>query len=233
MQTTFSCIIVDDNIIDRLTTLSYARKHSFLSIDGVFENAEKALNALPTLNPDVLLLDIDMPGISGLALRAQLSHIPVCIFITAYADYAVEGFENDALDFLVKPIKADRFTKAMDRTKEYLSIRKKASLLDNTFGPHNIYIKDGHGQTKINLQEVVYLEALKDYTSIVTTEKKYCVHTAMGNLIKEPGFSSFIRIHRSYAIQKSYIRKVSASAITVHTTALPVGRTYKDVLSNL
>lgn len=233
MQTTVSCIIVDDDEVDRLTTVSFARKYSFLSIDGVFDSAEAALQALPGLEPAVLLLDIDMPGISGLQLREQLLHIPACIFITSYADYAVDSFEKEALDFLVKPIKADRFAKAMERLKEYLVIREKASLLDERLGAGAIFIKDGYEQVKINLHEIIYLEALKDYTSIVMADRKYCVHAALGNLIREAGFQSFIRIHRSYAVQKNYIKKISASEVLVDTVALPVGRSYKDFLNNL
>ncbi len=233
MQTTVSCIIVDDDEVDRLTTLSFARKHGFLSIEGVFENGEQALLAMPKLNPDVLLLDIDMPGISGLQLREKLLHIPACIFITSYADYAVESFEIEALDFLVKPINAERFAKAMERLKDYLTIRKKADLLDTTLGTDTIFIKEGHEQVKINFHDIIYLEALKDYTRIVTATKKYCVHSAMGNLIKEPAFISFIRIHRSYAVQKNYIKKKSSTEVLVNTISLPVGRAYKEALTNL
>ena len=233
MQSLVSCIIVDDDEVDRLTTLSFARKFSFLKIEGVFENAETALEFLTKSNPDVLLLDIDMPGISGLELRKKLLHIPACIFITSYPDYAVESFENDALDFLVKPLNMERFAKAMERLQQYLTIRKKAALLDSSLGGDAIFIKDGHEQIKIQLHEVIYLEALKDYTSIVTAKRKHCVLSSLGNLLKEKSFQSFIRIHRSYAVQKNYINKITGAGLMVNNITLPVGRSYKDILTNL
>ena len=233
MQSPVSCIIVDDDEVDRLTTLSFGRKFSFLKIEGVFENAESALEFLTKSNPDVLLLDIDMPGISGLELRKKLLHIPACIFITSYPDYAVESFENDALDFLVKPLNMERFAKAMERLQQYLTIRKKAALLDSSLGGDAIFIKDGHEQIKIQLHEVIYLEALKDYTSIVTDKRKHCVLSSLGNLLKEKPFQSFIRIHRSYAVQKNYINKITGAGLMVNNITLPVGRSYKDILTNL
>ena len=232
MQTPVSCIIVDDDEVDRLTTLSFVRKYSFLKIDGVYASAKAAIEGLKTLNPEVLFLDIDMPGISGLELRAKLMHIPVCIFVTAYPDYAVESFEKEALDFLVKPLKADRFEKAMRRLEDFLVVRNKAALLDDALGGDTIVIKEGHEKIKIHLHDVIYLEALKDYTRIVTEAKKYCVLASLGNLLKENSFQSFVRIHRSYAVQMKYVSKINTSSVMVNTIELPVGRSYKEVVAN-
>ena len=233
MQTSFSCIIVDDNEIARLNAVSFISKYSFLKIDGVFDTAEAALKAAKINSPDILFLDIDMPGLSGLELREKLLHIPACIFITSYPDYAIEAFEKDALDFLVKPLKAERFAKAMERLKEYLTIRNKAMQLDNSLETDTLFIKDGYDKIKIQLQDVIYLEALKDYTSIVTVNKKHCVLSLLGNILKEKPFESFIRIHRSYAVQKKYITKITASEVVVNNISLPLGRSYKDVLTDL
>jgi two-component system LytT family response regulator len=233
MQTTFSCIIVDDNEIARLSAVSFINKYPFLKIAAVVESAEAALVVAQNNPPDVLLLDIDMPGMSGLELREKLLHIPACIFITSYPDYAIEGFEKDALDFLVKPLNADRFAKAMERLKEYLTIRNKAMQLDCFFETDTLFIKDGYNKIKIQLQEVIFLEALKDYTGIVTANKKYCVLSLLGNILKEKSFESFIRIHRSYAVQKKYITKITASEVVVNNISLPLGRSYKDALTDL
>ena len=233
MKTVFSAVIVDDDEVDGLTTLSFVRQQPFLQVAGLYENAEEALAAVATNKPDVLFLDVDMPGMSGLQLRAALLDVPACIFISAFADYALESFEVDALDFLVKPVNRERFEKAMLRLHDYLLLKNKAAILDNTLGGDSFFIKDGYEQVKINLHDVVYLEALKDYTSIVTAAKKYCVHSAMGNLIKEKNFSQFVRIHRSYAVQKNYIKKISSSEIQVNNVHLPVGRKYKDALADL
>jgi two-component system, LytTR family, response regulator len=233
MNRQYQCIIVDDDEIDRLTTVSYVKKLVDVHITGIYASAEEALAALNGAVPDIAFLDIDMPGISGLQLRKQLDKIPACIFITAYPDYAVESFELAALDFIVKPLKADRFAKTAERITSYLQLTHKAHLLESTLGADTIFIKDGHEQVKIPLHEVVYLEALKDYTGIITTQKKYCVLTALGNLLKEKAFQQFVRIHRSYAVQKHYITKVAAQEVYVNNISLPVGRTYKEALQQI
>lgn len=233
MQSPVSCIIVDDDEVDRLTTLSFVRKYPFLKIDGVYASAEAAIEGLKVLQPEVLFLDIDMPGISGLTLREKMMHIPGCIFITAYPDYAVESFEKEALDFLVKPIKIDRFEKAMKRLEDFLALRKKAALLEDALGGDTIFIKEGHEKIKIHLHDVLYLEALKDYTRIVTEARKYCVLSSLGHLLKEKAFQSFVRIHRSYAVQLKYVSRISSALVMVKDYEIPVGRNYKDVLTQL
>jgi DNA-binding LytR/AlgR family response regulator len=232
MPRSYRCIIVDDDEIDRLTTLSFARQFPFLDI-SVFGSATEALPAIRQELPDIAFLDVDMPGMTGLELRREFLQIPACVFITAYPDYAVESFDLAALDFMVKPIKAERFRKTIERIQEFLEVKHKAGLLDHTLGAETIFIKDGHKQVKLNLHEIIYLEALKDYTSIITTSGKHCVLSSIGNLLKEPGFSSFIRIHRSFAVQKNFIGSISTNELTVMNIQLPVGRNYKEGLVGL
>jgi two-component system, LytTR family, response regulator len=225
-------MVVDDDEIDRLTTLSFLSDYPFMEVIGVFDSPVQALAAAQRQAPDVLFLDIDMPEMTGLELRKQLLHIPACIFITAYPDYAVESFEMAALDFLVKPFKAERFAKTLERLQAYMDIRCKSDLLSHTLGADTIFIKDGTEQIKLQLHEIIYLEALKDYTGIVTAARKYAVLSPLGTLIKEKAFSSFIRIHRSYAIQKHFVNKISAKEILINSNiALPIGRIYKKQLN--
>ncbi len=233
VKNNYKCIIADDNDLDRLTILSFARRYPFIQVEGVFESAEQVLAFTKHSTPDVLLLDIDMPGINGLDLRKQLEHIPACIFITSYPEFALESFETAALDFLVKPLKSDRFEKAMGRLQHFMEIHYKAELLDYTLGEDTLFIKDGHNRIKLQLYEIIYLEALKDYTSIVTRQKKYCVLAPLGNLLKEKAFQTFIRIHRSYAVQKHFISKIMPKEIMVNNMLLPIGRSYKEVLDKL
>ncbi len=228
MQKTYRCIIVDDDEIDRLCTVSFVKRHPQLSIAGIFTNAADALASIHTGLPDIAFFDIDMPGMSGLELRKQADKIPVCIFITSYADYAVDGFDLAALDFIVKPVAAERFEKTVKRILNYLDVKDKAAQLEVASGSHERYITEGHRQVKINLNDVLYLEALKDYTSIVTASKKYCVYGALGNIIKENTFQSFIRIHRSYAVQKNKIEKLANGMLWTNGMELPVGRSFKN-----
>ncbi len=211
----------------------FVKKYPFLKVVGMCASAQEATQAIQRQSVDVLLSDIDMPETSGLEFRAQMRHIPVCIFITAYPDYAAESFEVEAFDFLVKPIKAERFEQSMVRLQHYLEIKRKAELFEYSLGGSTVFIKDGHEQIKLNLHEIVYLEALKDYTRIVTETKKYSVLASIGLLLQEQAFQSFVRIHRSYAVQKHYIERVTSQQVYIQNYSLPVGRSYKDVLVNL
>ncbi|HMC85446.1 MAG TPA: LytTR family DNA-binding domain-containing protein [Chitinophagaceae bacterium] len=230
----YSCIIVDDNELDRLAVLSYVRRYPFIRVEGVFESAAKSIEFVQKNEPpDILFLDIDMPGMNGLELRKQLQKIPACIFVTSHPEFALESFEMAALDYLVKPLKADRFEKTMQRLEHFLEIHFKAELLDYTLGEDTLFIKDGHNHIKLKLHEIIYLEALKDYTGIITGKKKYCVLTPLGNLLKEKAFQTFIRIHRSYAIQKHFIKQISSKEVMVNDMLLPVGRSYRETVEKL
>lgn len=232
MTKKYTCIIVDDDEIDRLTVLSFAKKFPVLDILGVFESAEEALPFIDTTDIDILFLDIDMPGLSGIEFRKKALEIPVCIFITAHPEHAVESFEIETLDFIVKPLKLDRFAQTVSRIEEFMEVKLKASLFEASIGGDTIYIKEGHEQTKVKLHEILYLEALKDYTLIITNKKRHCVLSSIGNLLKEDHFQSFIRIHRSFAVQKQFIQKVNSSEIILNNDiSIPVGRSYKENLN--
>ncbi|GAB2577600.1 LytR/AlgR family response regulator transcription factor [Spirosoma areae] len=230
---TYSCIIVDDNEIDRLTALAHARQYPLLNVVGVFASAAEALSVVQNQPIDVLLLDVDMPGLNGLDLRASLMQVPVCVFITAYPDYAAESFAVDAFDYLVKPIRAERFSHTMARVQTFFDLTRKAQLFDLSLGADTVFIRDGHQQIKLNLHEVVYLEGLKDYTRIVTATRQYTVLSSIGNLLQEIPFQSFLRIHRSYAVQRHYIDKITSQQIYVHQFTLPVGRSYRAGLEGI
>ena len=227
----YNCIIIDDDEIDRLMAVSYAKRFPILNIVGVFECAEDALPILEKQPIDILFLDIDMPSLSGLEFRKKALEVPVCIFITAHPEHAVESFELDTLDFIVKPIKLDRFTQTLSKIEDYMELKLKAQLFESTIGGDVIYIKEGHIQTKVKLHSILYLEALKDYTKIVTSTKKHCVLTSIGNLLREAHFQSFVRIHRSFAVQRHYIDKKMPNEILLHNgELLPIGRSYKENL---
>jgi len=232
MMKKYTCIIVDDDEIDRLTVLSFAKKFLILDILGVFESAEDALPLLEKEKIDILFLDIDMPELSGIEFRKQALEVPVCVFITAHPEHAVESFQIETLDFIVKPLKLDRFSQTMNRIEEFMEIKLKASLFEASIGGDTIYIKEGHEQTKVKLHEILYLEALKDYTLVVTDRKRHCVLSSIGNLLKEDHFQSFIRIHRSYAVQKQFIQKMNSTEIILNNNiSIPVGRSYKENLN--
>ena len=233
MTNKISCMLVDDDRVDLLTTEAFLESYPFIEIAGCYTAPEAALKAAKEMMPDAFFLDIDMPGLTGLELRRRLMAIPACIFITSYPDYAVESFELAALDFLVKPLEHERFATMVGRLKEYISIRRKADMLSHALGADTVFIKDGTQQVKLALHDIVYLEALNNYTCVVTSGRKYTVLSTLSNLLQEGAFQSFVRIHRSYAVQNHLIRKIGGTEVLVGDVALPVGRSYKPALDQL
>ncbi len=227
-----SCMVVDDDRVDLLTTEAFLENYPFIEIVGCYTAPQEALWAANAKMPDAFFLDIDMPGLTGLDLRRLLA-IPACIFVTSYPDYAVESFELAALDFLVKPLQHERLAASISRLQEYVTIRRKADMLSHALGADTVFIKDGTQQIKLALHDIIYLEALNNYTRIVTAGRKYTVLSTLSNLMQEAAFKSFVRIHRSYAVQRHLIRKIGGAEVLVGDVPLPVGRTYKPALDQL
>lgn len=227
----FDCIIVDDDEMDRLIVVSYAKKFTLLNIVGVFESAEKALNFLSVNEVDIAFLDIELNGASGIELRKKALEIPVCVFISSHSESAAETFELQTLDFIVKPFKFPRFEQTVRRIEEFMEVRLKANLFEASIGGDSVYVKTGYEQIKVKLHEILYLEALKNYTILVTNSKRHCVLLSLGEILGEEKFQSFIRIHRSYAVQKQFIQKIGSQQLEMNNGFnVPIGRSYKSNL---
>ena len=225
----WKCIIVDDETVDRLMVLSFAKRFPNLEVCGTFESADNALTYLEKNSVDILFLDIDMPETNGLEFRKKTLETPVCIYITGHAEHAANSFEVDTLDFIVKPLKFDRFEKAMHRVEHFMEMKHKANLFEMSFGQDFISIKDGDDIINIKLFEILYLEALKDYTLVVTQNKKHCIYSNLGTILKQDLFKDFIRIHRSFAVQKQYVERKTALKVYLNNNIeIPIGRSYKD-----
>jgi len=230
----YRCIIADDNELDRLTLTHYLSHFPEIEILGTFENPLEALNFIQNEKPDIIFLDVDMPGMNGLELRKKVSEIPICIFQTDHPEFALESFELETLDYLLKPYSFERFSQTIERINEYMEIRTKAAEFESQNEKTSFFIKDGHKKVKINVDEILYLNALQNYTTLVTpTEKQYVLST-LGNLLNEEHFQNFIRIHKSYAVQKKHIKSLESKEITlVNNTKIPVGRSYAENLEKL
>jgi DNA-binding LytR/AlgR family response regulator len=226
-----TCILVDDDPIDLLMSVSMLRKVPFLELLATFASTQEAASFLAQNQLEVLFLDIDMPGQTGLEFWQKLYPKPLCVFITAHAEYALDSYESAAFDFLVKPLKPARFDLCMSRLEEHFTLKEKSGLFDRFMGSESFFIKEGYEQQRISVKDVLYLEALGDYTKIVTTQKKHCVLSTLGNLLAMPEFGQFTRIHRSYAVQKFFIEKMNASELVVRGIVLPIGRKYKQNLA--
>lgn len=226
-------IILDDNEADSIMTKALLSHFKNFKLLKTFSSAEDVLAEMEVLNPDIAFLDIDMPGMNGIELRKKLHALEVCVFITSHPEFALEGFEVAAFDYIIKPLSMARLEKTMDRLLYYFEVKDKAHLLDHKLGSDHIMIKDGTQQIRIPTHKILYLEAYKDYTKIITSEKHHCVLNNLGKLLQEDAFKHFIRIHKSYAVQPNLIDKYNSKEVLVNGTYLPIGRSFKSNLTSL
>lgn len=228
-----SFIIVDDNEADRIMLRALLKQYPQFSLYKEYSKPLDVLAELETVKIDIAFLDIDMPELNGLELRKKLDTIDVCIFVTSHSEYALDGFELAAFDFIIKPISRERINRTLDRLVYYFDIKTKAHLLDYTLGSDVVFIKEGTSTFKVSSHSIMYLEAYKDYTKVITKDKSYCVLSNLGKLLQESAFQSFIRVHKSFAIQKHFIDKISSKEIMINEISIPIGRSYKSIIIDL
>jgi len=229
----YQYLIIDDDDMDRLATNYYLKNYPYIEHKASFSSSKDGLNYLLNNKIDILFLDIDMPGMNGLELLKKIGDKVMCvIFITSHSEFAIEGFDMQAFDYIIKPLEQKRFDACMGRLKEYLDLKLKAELFEHSFKSQSILIKEGCNYVSIQPYEIIYLEALKDYTKIISLNKKLTtIHGNLGTTLKNENFKHFIRIHKSYAIQKTYIQTVKANEVVlVNDITLPLGQNYKKDL---
>lgn len=231
MITPIRCMIIDDDELDRLVLQHYLKKYENLEIVASFDSAEKAIPYLE-LPIDLLLTETILKGMSGLEFRKLAHKIPACIFVSSHPELAAGAFEINTLDFITKPLAPERFHYSMQRLFDFFKLKEKCESYDAMLGENCIKIKEGGSIFQIQKTDILYLEALKDYTRIITLEKNHCILDSLGNLLHKSFFDSFIRIHRSYAVPRHLIRGKSCHEIELaHHIKLPIGRAYKNNLS--
>lgn len=222
-------ILVDDDLIVRETTLQYLRLIPNCTCLGAFSNAFDASKAMQKEMPDVLLLDIEMPQISGLQFAKSLVNIPFVIFISAHPHYAAEAFEVDAIDYLVKPIAPERLSRAMEKVRHLIEL--KASIPEkegfNQADDASFFIKEKNAFVRIYMDDVVYIESLADFVNIYlkTGEKKIAL-VNLKNLEQQLPSHSFIRVSRSHIVNKHKITSLDTTAVSLDRIQLPIGKTF-------
>jgi DNA-binding LytR/AlgR family response regulator len=220
------CIIIDDEYLAIKLLEELARQHSDLEVVQTFTNSREGLHGVHHTKPDLIFLDIQMPYLDGLELVQQLDYKPMIIFTTARHDFAVKAFELDILDYLVKPIAADRFEKAVQKAREYQQYRLQKTQMP---APEYLMVKADYRITKINFAGIIYIEGLNEYVKIHTLEKKYIVLASLKDLQQQLPGHLFVRIHKSYIIARACIDSYSAAEVVLKQgIQLPVGRKYKD-----
>ncbi|MBA4056529.1 MAG: DNA-binding response regulator [Marivirga sp.] len=221
------CIIVDDEPPARQLLRSYISRLENFDIVGQFENSLEAFSFLQNVSIDLMFLDIQMPGMSGLELIRSLHHVPPVILTTAYREYATEGFDLDVIDYLVKPVSFERFMKAVSKYhqqnsrisgEEPVHVEPKAAYL---------FIKVNKEQVKVFLDDIVYIESIKDYLRIHTKSKSFITYLRLNYMLEKLPDDGFIRIHKSYIVSVKNIRAFRGDSVRVGEKELPVGRFFK------
>ena len=234
---TINCLIADDEQLAREMLFAYSEKIDYLNIVGKCKNTVEISQQLKNKKIDLLLLDIHMPGETGVAFLQQLSSPPKVIFTTAFKKYAIEGFDLEAVDYLLKPIGWERFQKAVAKARAILETNKKAAIFDkeNYFNQEFIIIKEGYHLRKIYLKDIYFIEAMREYAAYHTTTGKHLQLRPLTKVEKNLPSSHFIRIHRSYIINRSKIKVQREKTILLNNDKeIPIGKTYrKQVAKNL
>jgi DNA-binding LytR/AlgR family response regulator len=226
------CLLIDDEPPALKVLQSYVSQISGLELVGMCSNAIEAMDVLHAKVVDVMFLDIKMPKIIGTQFLRSLMHPPKVIFVTAYREYAVEGFELDAVDYLVKPVSFERFLKAIDKLKRS---GNHQTITEQKLYPSNpnafVYLKSEKVMQKIFIDDILYIESWKDYVKLFFTGGKHLLVkqtiSAMESLLSE---HKFLRVHRSYIISLDKISGYSSNCVKMHTTEIPIGRLYKQTV---
>lgn len=221
----FRCIIVDDEPPATRILENYIGKVSFLENVGVFNDSLKALEFLNSQSVDVIFLDIQMPQLTGLQLSKIISKDIKVIFTTAYPDFALEGFELNAIDYLLKPIAFERFYQAVSK----LNSESKAEV-SNPSTNEFIFIKtDGKNKfQKLFLEEILYLESLQNYVCVHTLKQQIITHSSLKNVIESLPQKDFIQIHKSFVVALKQIESTDSFSVFINAKELPIGATFKD-----
>ena len=226
-------VIIDDEEIDRTAVELEAGKFHFLQKIGSYSNLVEALEIISHSSPDVIFLDIEMPVISGMDFLRKENHptfLPV--LITSHPEFALEGFELEAFDYLLKPVSSERFSTCALRLLDFYQMHSKACAFDIEQENNFIMIKQGYDKYKIAINDILYVEAMKDYTKIVTTDHRYLVLSTLNGIIEKLPADKFVRIHRSYVVNKNKVEVFQKDNIKIQSTVLPIGKLYKHELNS-
>lgn len=225
MSTLYRCLVVEDEPLAQNVLKKYIAEHPLLELAAVCADAPEAQQWLARQQSAIVFLDINLPRLSGISFLKSLSRPPLVIFTTAYPEFAVEGFELDAVDYLVKPFSFERFLKAVNKAFEKLERKERGGALAPAT---SIFIKADKKVYKVNLADILYIEALDDYVKVVTTQTHYLVHDTLKSLQEELPADQFMRVHKSYIIAGNKIVFIEGNYVKIGDRDIPIGASYRE-----
>jgi two-component system, LytTR family, response regulator len=225
-----NCLIIDDNKLARTAMKQLASHVDQLHVSGECASAIEAYNILQKEKIDLLLLDIEMPGMNGIELTRNIGKKgPIIIFTTAKKDYAVEAFELHVADYLIKPVTPARFIQAIERAKE---VQQAASRELHDTDNEYVFIRDSGALKRVGLDDILYLEAMGDYVKLHTAQKFHAVHSTLKAIEERLPDTKFMRVHRSYIVALDKIDAIQDGAIIISKNAVPVADAYRAALNS-
>ena len=222
------CMIVDDEPLSRDILRKFIKEVRDLELVSECKDAFEATHQLGQIEVDILFLDINMPGLTGISMARSLSNPPLIIFTTAYPQFAVEGFELDALDYLVKPITFERFMRSVAKYNRYVPKNPDDEFKESSFDHAYMFIKVNKEQVKLLFKDILFIESLKDYIRITTRNFSYITYNRLSYMDEVLPENRFVRIHKSYIISISELKSYRSGFVTIGNAELPVGRIYKQ-----
>ena len=226
---TLQCLIIDDEPLARECVENYVKQTDFLTLAGIGSNPLDLTHLLDKHAVDLIFLDIQMPIMNGIDFLKMNSKLPMVIITTAYPSYALEGFQLDVLDYLVKPVTFARFFKAVTKAKDYHQL-VKASTVDTTVKPSEDYffIKCDYKYERIYFEEILYIQALQNYITIYTTKGKFITLLSLKSVEQHLDSKLFIRIHKSFIVSITKIDSIENNEILIQSSRIPISRNFRD-----
>lgn len=226
------CIIIEDEMLAQDVLKDHIKRSGKFQLVAVCNNATEAGEVLQKEEVDIMFLDIHLPGMNGLHFLRSLQNPPLVVLTTAYAEYALESYEFNVIDYLLKPISFERFNKALQKISEGRFLTAAAKENDTATNDH-IFIKSGNKFFKVNFSEIVFIEGMKDYLKIHTTDYKLVTHQTMNEMEQLLPAKQFMRVHRSYIVALTSIKSVYGNSIDTGKATIPIGINYKEKVMQL
>jgi DNA-binding LytR/AlgR family response regulator len=225
------CIIVEDEILAQEVIQAHLQRTEQFQLVGVCNNALEAQEVLSKQDVDLIFLDIQLPGMTGLSFLRTLQNPPLVVLTTAYPEYALESYEFNIIDYLLKPVSFERFSKAVNKIAEgklFAGLK-----INEVFSDDHIFIKSSGKFFKVNFSEIMYVEGMKDYLKIHTHDYTLVTHQTMSEMEKTLPSKKFLRVHKSYIIALASIKSIYGNSIEVNKTTIPIGINHKDKVLQL
>jgi DNA-binding LytR/AlgR family response regulator len=226
-----SAIAIDDEPVALSVIRSHAAKVPFLEMKGFFTNAFEAMEHLSRERTDLLFLDIKMPDITGIDFLTSLSNPPMVVFTTAYSEHAVQSFELDAIDYLLKPFSLTRFLKACNKAHYLLQLKQQQ--VSAGYVPEHIFIKSGYEQYKIRVDDILYLESAGNYVNFVLKDRKLLSRISMQEALALLPASLFTRVHRFFIVANNKVERIDRNYLYIQQNSISIGAAYAEAASRI